>query len=926
MPKPQLPSLTPPPIPSGRVAREEPKKGSNFFFIVALTFLIVWSFQLLTRKNEEPKDEPAATAQEAEPIAPLPVPSAEESTRRLADLPAETLAAAQKENPTVFHTLGSADPESSYRMLVTLSSRGASVKRLELNEKTYRDCSDQTGYLGQIVGNESLCAADLEAGKKGVAVQVVGAGTPAQQAGLEVGDRIVAVKRSPRHAAETAEAVEIDSFDTLRGELLKTRPGEVITLDVVRAADADNADAAAEKIDVTLSRAPISLLRPSGPLANYDDYKNLAGLQGSVFAEPDDYFPTGGFDLKSTARKRNSDPASFLMTLADYDATDKLDWPKPVDSGKTRQSVCRSPLIERELPELDYRDSAWTSNENALRGGNWELLADESNESQAVFRTILLGRNLEVRKTYRLEPKEPVNGKKAAGAPEYHLTLSIEFRNLDPRRGHSVSYYLDGPTGLPIEGAWYASGRKTGPGWGSYGLRDLVVGLNGGRSFHVIKCVDVAAEKKMPSDPVDIDYLGVDTQYFQCSLLPERDENLPWQGEYMPLRVGARIENLPTFTNTSFRLKSPALELAAAGTDGDRASQNFTIFAGPKQQSVLDAYGLGNTLVYGWFAFISKPLVALLHFFRNYMVFNYGLAIILLTVLVRLAMFPLSRKQILSSLKMQQVQPQLNALKEKYKDKPQEMMAAQQALWKKHKINPLGGCLPLLVQMPIFIGLYKALSLDVNLYGTPLFSESFRWCGNLAAPDMMINWSHFWDKIGWNSFNLGQGMFQLGPYFNLLPMLTIVLFLVQQKYMMPPPTGTEAEQAQQRSMRRMMNIMMIFFGVMFFKVPSGLCVYFVASSLWALLERRFHPKVSLAADGAESVIDIAPISPRADGGAESAAAARKNRSRRTAPPKPEKQTGLKGWWNGLVEQAKEQQKLAKSDAERRAKNNRRRGG
>lgn len=920
MPKPSLPPLSPPPIPSGRALREEPqKRGNNFLFIVALTFLIVWSFQLLSRKDKELAVERPTADRNAEIAAPprLPIPTAAESEKLLAELPAEALAAAQKENTTVFHTLGSADPDSPYRMLVTLSSRGGAIKRLELNELSYRDCSDPTGYLGQIIANESLCALDFEAGKKGVAVQTVGAGTPAANAQLAVGDRIVSIKRKPKRGTPGDE-ITVDSFDALRNELLATRPGDVVTLGILRAANADSSDAPIESVDVELARAPISLLRPFGPVANYDDYKNLAGLQGASFVMPDDYFATGAFDLKSTQRKRNSDPASFLLTLADYDDKEKLDWPKSFDSTDPKVSVARSPLLESELSDLDYQDGEWSQSENTLRRGQWELLADESNEQQAVFRKILLGRRLEIRKTYRLEPVALADGeKKRADAPEYHLTLSVECRNLDPANGHQVSYYLDGPTGLPIEGAWYSAGRKTGPGWGSYGLRDLVVGLNGGRSLHVIKCVDIATEKKMPSDPVDIDFLGIDTQYFQCTLIPERPENQAWHGEYMPLRVGARIMNLPGFTNTSFRLKSPTLQLAAAGTEGDRLVQNYTIFAGPKQQPVLDAYRLGNTLVYGWFWFVAKPLVALLHFFRNYMVFNYGLAIILLTVLVRMAMFPLTKKQIASSLKMQKIQPQLNALKEKYKDKPQEMMAAQRELWKKHKINPLGGCLPLLIQMPIFIGLYKALSLDVNLYGTPLFSEGIRWCGNLAAPDSMIDWSAFWNNAGWSGFNLGQGMFALGPYFNLLPMLTIALFLVQQKYMMPPPSGTDAEQAQQRSMRRMMNIMMIVMGVMFFKVPSGLCVYFVASSLWALLERRFHPKVSLAAD-ADTLIDVTPVEQTTD------TAPRKNRSRRATAQKPQNPTGIKGWWANLVEQAKEQQKLAKADSERRAKNNRRR--
>ena len=188
MPTPSLPPLTPPTIPSGRVAREEPKKGSNFFFIVAMTFLIVWSLRLLNKPNEQQLEDLAGgdtrqTEESGQPIEPMPLPDEEDSAARLAQLGDDALAAAAPRK-TAFTTLGSADPDSLYRMLVTLSTHGASVRRLELNEDQYRDCSDTSGYLGQIVVDESICAKELADGLPGVALQVVGAGTPAQLAGL----------------------------------------------------------------------------------------------------------------------------------------------------------------------------------------------------------------------------------------------------------------------------------------------------------------------------------------------------------------------------------------------------------------------------------------------------------------------------------------------------------------------------------------------------------------------------------------------------------------------------------------------------------------------------------------------------------------------------------------------------------------------
>jgi len=216
---------------------------------------------------------------------------------------------------------------------------------------------------------------------------------------------------------------------------------------------------------------------------------------------------------------------------------------------------------------------------------------------------------------------------------------------------------------------------------------------------------------------------------------------------------------------------------------------------------------------------------------------NYGLAILMLTVLVRGCMFPLSKKQALGAQKMQELQPEIKKLQEKYKKDMEARTKAQQDLFRKHNYNPLSGCLVLFVQLPIFVALYRSLSVDIELRQAPLLSEGIRWCSNLAAPDMLFDWSRWMPD--W--FNSGQGMFSLGPYFNLLPILTIVLFILQQKMFMPPPADDQAAMQQ-----KIMKYMMIFIGVMFFKVASGLCIYFVASSLWGLAERKFLPKTTPA--------------------------------------------------------------------------------
>jgi YidC/Oxa1 family membrane protein insertase len=207
-------------------------------------------------------------------------------------------------------------------------------------------------------------------------------------------------------------------------------------------------------------------------------------------------------------------------------------------------------------------------------------------------------------------------------------------------------------------------------------------------------------------------------------------------------------------------------------------------------------------------------------------------------VLVRLALMPLSRRQAASmqklQVKMAALKPKLTALEAEYKGKdPQDLHRAKMKLMMDNGVNPLEnlrGCLPLLIQMPIFMGLYYSLNENVFFR-----LHSFLWVKNLAAPDMTIWWS---DKIPWISDPDSLGSFTyLGPYFNVLPILAVSLMLLQQWLMMPP-----AADEQQASQQRMMKFMMIPFALFFYKTSSGLVLYFIISTLWGLAERKLLPK------------------------------------------------------------------------------------
>jgi YidC/Oxa1 family membrane protein insertase len=211
-------------------------------------------------------------------------------------------------------------------------------------------------------------------------------------------------------------------------------------------------------------------------------------------------------------------------------------------------------------------------------------------------------------------------------------------------------------------------------------------------------------------------------------------------------------------------------------------------------------------------------------------------------VLVRGTMFPLSRRQALQSAKMQakmrELAPEFKQLEEKFKNDPMGLQQAKHELMVKRGINPmamLGSCWIVLAQMPIFLGLYYALQESIYFRLAP-----FLWIKNLSAPDMLI-W--LGESIPWISRPIDQGSswIFMGPYFNIFPVVWVVLQVFQQKMMMLPPTN-EQEAMQQK----MMKWMMVGVGFMFFKVASGLCIYFIASALWSLAERKLLPKSQLA--------------------------------------------------------------------------------
>ncbi|MFB3817842.1 MAG: membrane protein insertase YidC [Candidatus Methylomirabilales bacterium] len=254
---------------------------------------------------------------------------------------------------------------------------------------------------------------------------------------------------------------------------------------------------------------------------------------------------------------------------------------------------------------------------------------------------------------------------------------------------------------------------------------------------------------------------------------------------------------------------------------GGQASLEAQVFAGPKDLDILKGVGqnLDQLVDLGWFAFLARPALWLLKFLYTF-TGNYGVAIILVTILQKVLFHPLTHKSIKSMQAMQAVQPKIQAVQERYKNNPQKKQEEMMALYRKHGVNPMGGCLPMLVQIPIFIALYNALSSSVEMW-----QAGFLWIRDLTQADSLFN------VAIWGGYDFS---------FNLLALLMGASMWLQQK--MSPPAG-DPRQAQM-----MLWMMPIIFTFMFWSFPSGLVLYWLVNNVlqigqqWLIMRKPARPQ------------------------------------------------------------------------------------
>ena len=324
----------------------------------------------------------------------------------------------------------------------------------------------------------------------------------------------------------------------------------------------------------------------------------------------------------------------------------------------------------------------------------------------------------------------------------------------------------------------------------------------------VVRNIDLASPSK---------WIAVKNRFFVTSLCESDQAN---EGFSVKIRRDPKV--------ATYALKSVSADARFSELPAKRA---MAFYAGPKKQELLWNLGMKDVMEFGMWRWICYPLVWVLNFFHNFIP-NYGVAIILLTILVRILFWPLTHKSTVGMRKMQEIQPLMKEIQTKYKDNPQRLQQETWALYKEHKVNPMSSCLPMLVQIPVFIALFTVLRSAVELRYAP-----FLWISDLSEPERLF--------ASW--FPIGGGL-------NVLPILMAISTGLQSAF-----TPSSGDPKQQRMMMVFMPLMMLF---MFYSFPSALSLYWFLSNLfsivqmWWIRKKYGTPAAASVENGGVEVVDM----------------------------------------------------------------------
>ena len=333
-------------------------------------------------------------------------------------------------------------------------------------------------------------------------------------------------------------------------------------------------------------------------------------------------------------------------------------------------------------------------------------------------------------------------------------------------------------------------------------LHEGLIGVVGDKGLQEYNYKDILKDGQVSWTDKTGGWVGITDKYWAAALVPEQNQ------AYTARYIGRTAGTTPVY-ETDF---SAAAETAAPGAT---ITQTTRLFAGAKQVGVLSAYrdNLGidkfDLLIdWGWFFFITKPMFLLIDWlFRVFG--NFGVAILLVTVLVKAVFFPLANKSYQSMSQMKKLQPQMTALREQYKDDKVKQQEALMQLYKTEKINPLAGCWPMVIQIPVFFALYKVLFVTIEMRHAPFFG----WINDLSAPDP----THIFNLFGLLPYDPAV-VPVIGPFLaiGVWPVIMGITMFVQMKLNPTPPDPTQA---------MLFTWMPVLFTFMLASFPAGLVIY-----------------------------------------------------------------------------------------------------
>jgi YidC/Oxa1 family membrane protein insertase len=376
-------------------------------------------------------------------------------------------------------------------------------------------------------------------------------------------------------------------------------------------------------------------------------------------------------------------------------------------------------------------------------------------------------------------------------------------------------------------------------------LHEGLIGVIGAQGEQRSSYATALEEPPRTFDPATGGWIGFTDKYWAATVIP--DQTAPYRATF-----SAQPPKLPS-EQPSYQADYMRDTLKVA--PGQTAKLQSQLFAGAKQMKILQAYQNSGIqqfdllIDWGWFFFITKPLFLLMEAI-NSLVHNFGVTILILTVIVRLVFFPLANKQFASMAKMKKLQPQMEQLRERYKDDKAKQQQELMDLYRREKVNPVAGCVPILLQLPVFFALYKVLYITIDMRHAPFFG----WIHDLSAPDPT------------SLFNLFGLLPYAVPEFLHVGVWPLIMGITMWLQMQLNPAQPDPVQQQ------IFNWMPVLFTFLLAAFPAGLVIYWAWSNVLSLaqqyyimkkqgaeihlmgnISRKFKPMASIAGRGADAI-------------------------------------------------------------------------